>query len=120
MYCPKCSVENSETRKFCSECGFLIVSCCIKCGFPNAHSDKFCGGCGSNLSSPGIVSLAESSDSSGKSFSSYDIKDLIDDTSQSKAKIEKKNKKTETENASQDLIDDIFGPDKSKRKEEES
>lgn len=120
MYCSNCSTENSETRKFCSECGSLIVAFCSKCGFPNAPSDKFCGGCGKNLSAPDIISTSETEHphSSGNSSSSYDIKDLIDDTS--KAKPEKKKKKTETENVSQDLIDNIFGPDESKNKEKES
>lgn len=119
MYCSNCSAENSETRKFCSECGFQIVSYCIKCGFPNTPSDKFCGGCGINLSAKDTASTpdTEHPHSSDKSSSSYDIKDLIDDPSQSKAKPEKKKKKTETENVSQDLIDNIFGPDESNEKE---
>ena len=122
MYFPNCSSENSETRKFCSECGSLIVRYCTQCSFANASTDKFCGGCGKNLSSPGIVSPSEAEhpDSSGKAFSSYEIKDLIDDTSQSKAKLEKKKKKIEAENVSQDLIDNIFGPDEREIKKEDS
>src|SRR4030042_3045831 len=52
MKCPKCQTENSETRKFCSECGASLLLICPQCGFENLPQDKFCGECGHNLSIP--------------------------------------------------------------------
>src|SRR4030043_700516 len=50
MKCPKCQTENSETRKFCSECGAKLLLLCPQCGFENLPKDKFCGECGHDLS----------------------------------------------------------------------
>jgi len=49
MKCPKCQTENSETRKFCSECGAKLLLICPQCGFENLPRDKFCGECGHSL-----------------------------------------------------------------------
>jgi class 3 adenylate cyclase len=49
MLCPKCSVENSEGRRFCAQCGSALPLPCPACGFFNASADRFCGGCGKPL-----------------------------------------------------------------------
>ena len=33
MKCPKCQIENSDTRKFCSDCGAKLLRVCPQCGF---------------------------------------------------------------------------------------
>ena len=50
MKCPKCKIENSETRKFCKNCGAKLQNLCPQCGYNNLPSDKFCGECGHSLS----------------------------------------------------------------------
>ena len=52
MKCPKCSTENSETRKFCRECGAKLSQLCSRCGSENIPGDKFCGECGYDLREP--------------------------------------------------------------------
>jgi len=52
MKCPKCGVENQESRKFCRECGVRLILVCPKCQTENMPGDKFCGECGHNLQAP--------------------------------------------------------------------
>jgi hypothetical protein len=52
MKCPKCQIENPETRKFCRECGAKLILVCPHCHFENLPTDKFCGECGCDLSLP--------------------------------------------------------------------
>jgi predicted ATPase/class 3 adenylate cyclase len=52
MRCPKCQIENPETRKFCSECGAKLLLTCPQCGSENLPKDKFCGECGHDLTHP--------------------------------------------------------------------
>jgi class 3 adenylate cyclase/tetratricopeptide (TPR) repeat protein len=52
MKCPKCQIENPETRKFCKECGAKLLLVCPHCHFENLPTDKFCGECGYDLSLP--------------------------------------------------------------------
>jgi len=52
MKCPKCQADNSETRKFCRECGVKLLLICSQCGSENLPGDKFCGECGHNLAVP--------------------------------------------------------------------
>jgi class 3 adenylate cyclase len=49
MKCPKCQIENPETRKFCKECGAKLILVCPNCHFENLPGDKFCGECGHQL-----------------------------------------------------------------------
>jgi class 3 adenylate cyclase/tetratricopeptide (TPR) repeat protein len=53
MKCPKCQIENPETRKFCKECGAKLILVCPHCHFENLPSDKFCGECGKSLAPAG-------------------------------------------------------------------
>jgi len=113
MLCQKCSAENTERRKFCCECGSLIVSFCRNCGFDNSFKDKYCGGCGINLSEMLMQEKRDGYQSqvsvkhSGK-YSSEEISELLQEES---GKIEKKQKKKEskdTEPVSQDFLDSMF------------
>ncbi|MFN0073170.1 MAG: AAA family ATPase [Chloroflexota bacterium] len=49
MNCPKCGVENSESRKFCRACGAGLAPLCPRCGTGNDAGDRFCGECGAAL-----------------------------------------------------------------------
>jgi class 3 adenylate cyclase/tetratricopeptide (TPR) repeat protein len=52
MKCPKCQVDNPETRKFCRECGKKLVIVCPECETENLPGDKFCADCGHDLRKP--------------------------------------------------------------------
>ena len=52
MNCPKCRTENSETNKFCRECGTKLSSICTRCGARLIPGDKLCGKCGQKLAGP--------------------------------------------------------------------
>jgi len=49
MKCPKCGIENPESRNFCRQCGTKLLSVCPWCHFENLLGDKFCGECGRDL-----------------------------------------------------------------------
>ncbi len=49
MKCPACQSENSDTRKFCGECGAKLLLKCPHCGSENLPNDKYCGECGYDL-----------------------------------------------------------------------
>jgi len=49
MKCPKCQIDNAETRKFCRKCGAKLSHICPQCGSENLLSDDFCGECGHDL-----------------------------------------------------------------------
>jgi class 3 adenylate cyclase/tetratricopeptide (TPR) repeat protein len=49
MRCPNCQTENRDGRRFCAQCGVLILPKCAACGFANEPGEKFCGGCGAPL-----------------------------------------------------------------------
>ncbi|MCG7852390.1 MAG: zinc-ribbon domain-containing protein, partial [Methanosarcinaceae archaeon] len=55
MKCPKCQVENPETKKFCHECGAKLTKVCPKCGSEVLPADRFCGECGQNLGLPSKI-----------------------------------------------------------------
>ena len=55
MKCPKCQVDNRETRKFCKHCGAKLVLVCEECGYENLPGEKFCGECGRDLSEAGVT-----------------------------------------------------------------
>ena len=60
MKCPDCHTANTETRKFCRECGNKLHLICPGCSFENLPGDKFCGECGSNLKPAQEISNANS------------------------------------------------------------
>ncbi|MBI2887275.1 MAG: tetratricopeptide repeat protein [Chloroflexi bacterium] len=47
--CPVCKAENSQTAKFCQECGLRLEFQCPYCRAPFTAGAKFCSECGSNL-----------------------------------------------------------------------
>ncbi len=56
QHCANCSSENSDTAKFCLECGKPLARACPACGVP-AAAGKFCAECGSPLAAaPGSAS----------------------------------------------------------------
>lgn len=49
MRCPHCGAENADDRRFCTECGSVVVCFCESCGSRNPPSAKFCSACGKSL-----------------------------------------------------------------------
>ena len=100
---------NSERRKFCSDCGSLIVSFCKKCGFNNLASDKYCGGCGASLTAGADAAGEKNREepATGR-YSAEDIKELTDFRSEVKGNKTKKKSKADEEQISQDAVSDIF------------
>ena len=52
MKCPKCLIDNPESKKFCRECGAKLSVVCSTCGAEVLPSDRFCGECGHDLREP--------------------------------------------------------------------
>jgi class 3 adenylate cyclase len=89
MKCPKCQTENSETRKFCSECGIKLLLICPQCGFENLPKDKFCGECGHDLTFPsGPIPKKLSFDEKLAKIQRYLPKDLTEKILAQRDKIE--------------------------------
>jgi len=61
MKCPRCSHDNRDTAKFCSECGQKLELKCPHCGAELKSASKFCDECGTRLSTgskaPDLTSL---------------------------------------------------------------
>jgi len=123
MVCVNCSTNNSEGRKYCSECGSNIVIHCKKCNFANYISDKFCGGCGQSLSALNIQqNKCESSEKSMESFhstyrpiggySQIDIRELMEDDHERGNKAKQKDVNP-NEGMTQSMLDSIFESDES-------
>ena len=112
MNCPKCSASNADPRKFCRECGSLIVAYCPRCGFSNTPNDKFCGGCGIHLADMSVAAQqagrhGEAAKVSGK-YSYEDISELVQDQTQKKLPVQKKREMKATDSVSQNLLDSMF------------
>jgi len=52
MRCPHCGAENTDNRRFCTECGTALLTLCQSCGAHNPLNAKFCGACGKSLAAP--------------------------------------------------------------------
>src|SRR4051812_11577992 len=50
MHCPQCQHQNSDTAKFCEECGARLITACPQCGQQVSPTAKFCAECGTALS----------------------------------------------------------------------
>jgi class 3 adenylate cyclase/predicted ATPase len=50
MECLSCHADNSDSGRFCTQCGAALPTKCTHCGVVNAPDSRFCGGCGTNLS----------------------------------------------------------------------
>jgi len=107
--CGKCSASNSERRKFCSECGSLIVSFCKKCGFTNQVTNKYYGGCGVSLTAMDEAALEETREqpATGK-YSAAEIRELTEFRSEKKDSKTKKKGETDADQMSQDAVNEIF------------
>src|SRR6516225_9858854 len=49
MRCSKCSSDNREGRKFCTNCWSPLVVSCPKCGASIQPGERYCGECGTVL-----------------------------------------------------------------------
>ncbi|HKA55395.1 MAG TPA: zinc-ribbon domain-containing protein, partial [Candidatus Binatia bacterium] len=49
MQCPHCQHVNTETAKFCEECGTRLARTCPACGHEVSPTAKFCPECGTPL-----------------------------------------------------------------------
>jgi class 3 adenylate cyclase len=52
MLCSACGTENSQGKRFCTECGAPLASTCVTCGAALVGDEKFCGECGTAVSGP--------------------------------------------------------------------
>ena len=59
MKCPKCNTENSDSKKFCRECGSGLPLLCTNCGAGILAQDKFCGECGQELTGEDVHKKGE-------------------------------------------------------------
>src|SRR5262245_16763046 len=57
MECLSCQADNSDSGRFCTQCGAALPTKCTHCGVVNAPDSRFCGGCGTNLSAPASPSI---------------------------------------------------------------
>lgn len=64
MHCPQCQHHNSDTAKFCEECGARLVRACSQCGQQVSPTAKFCAECGTALTSELEGKLAKGHSSS--------------------------------------------------------
>ena len=46
MRCPACGGENSESKRFCEDCGGSLMPVCSACGAQVGPGKRFCGECG--------------------------------------------------------------------------
>ena len=49
MTCRQCQAETHPGRRFCFNCGAVLVAPCGECGFDNEAGDRFCVRCGRSL-----------------------------------------------------------------------
>lgn len=56
--CPNCKHANSESTKFCENCGTKLTLSCPRCSSPLSLGAKFCGNCGLELDSANDPQLA--------------------------------------------------------------
>ncbi len=82
MQCPKCNIENDDSRSFCRECGSKLLNICPECNFENKLGDKYCGGCGNDLTKRLPAEPASSATLSAKVPTSfvdgrYEVKEFL-------------------------------------------
>ncbi len=110
--CRRCSASNMPSRRFCRECGTILISTCQQCGFVNMSDDKFCGGCGINLfdlSTPDRQAPQKLASAAvpGK-YSDDNISELFQGKSQKKETVCGKKDLKASDSVSQDMLDNIF------------
>jgi len=105
--CSGCSSSNADSRRYCRECGDIIVQDCIKCGFSNSRGDRYCGGCGLNLTGqPEQQPRTSQTSPKSATYSYNDLSDLIQEKTPKSTQQKKEMKGTDS--VSQDMLDSIF------------
>src|SRR5215469_18530209 len=61
MRCSKCGAENPVSKKFCGDCGALLVNLCPKCRADSPAGKRFCGECGTALGASATIATANKS-----------------------------------------------------------
>lgn len=56
MKCLKCNSNNSDTSKYCCECGAPLLKKCNECGSICSISAKFCPQCGKRFDDINLIS----------------------------------------------------------------
>jgi hypothetical protein len=107
--CRQCSAVNSERRKFCGECGSLLVGFCGKCGFGNLDADKYCGGCGVILTAQaGAADEETRRERTAGGYSAAEIRELTEFRSEVNKSKEKKKAGADEKQMSQDAVSELF------------
>ncbi len=107
MECPQCKTVNDDKRRFCSSCGYALVSICARCDSVNEFKDKFCGVCGAKLtgllSQEHLFSAKALGDSKlPKQYASEDLEELLS------LRIILRQEKIASERLTQDDLDALF------------
>src|SRR6516162_8420415 len=55
MKCAKCSADNRDGLKFCTQCGSQLAAKCRQCGVATQPTERFCGECGAGLETPEVA-----------------------------------------------------------------
>jgi class 3 adenylate cyclase/predicted ATPase len=77
MECLSCHAENSDSGRFCTQCGAALPTRCTQCGVLNAPDSRFCGGCGANLSVPASPSAEAATTPSPPAFAEAPARGFI-------------------------------------------
>jgi class 3 adenylate cyclase len=59
MNCPSCAAQNTDTAKFCTECGAALEGHCPACGTGHRPGQRFCAECGTALGPVAAPAAAE-------------------------------------------------------------
>ncbi len=54
MRCPACGADNSDSVRFCEDCGSSLTLACSNCGASATPGKRFCGQCGSVIAAPPV------------------------------------------------------------------
>ncbi|MGE4091783.1 MAG: adenylate/guanylate cyclase domain-containing protein [Candidatus Binatia bacterium] len=65
MHCPQCQHQNSDTAKFCEECGTKLLNACPQCGHQASSAAKFCVECGESLTGKAKIKRQKTKGKSG-------------------------------------------------------
>ncbi len=76
MICPHCQAENTDTAKFCIDCGqpFHTESICPQCNHINKPTAKFCEECGYSLAEPTPAQTKPSTEPTSFADDRYKVK----------------------------------------------
>jgi hypothetical protein len=106
--CPRCSTEQDDSKRFCTNCGIGFGIICARCETINGYNDKYCGSCGFPLSQAQVKDARPVSVSFrlrhfvARQYSGAEIQELLE--LRRKMEAERKGPKT----IGQDDIDKLF------------